>query len=140
MRRAIVCLMTLFVLISSVCTQIYAATTRINNLIVIMKENRSFDHYVGFLRQIAPYNCLDGNPDHCVDGLLLTNPGPIEWNPTDATRSNCILSNKSGRAEILHETRLCTLSPPHSWDAMHTYHDKGLNDDERQLEMRLDDN
>jgi phospholipase C len=76
----------------------------IDTVVVLMMENRSFDHYLGALS-------LEGRAD--VDGLVpgMSNPdpdgAPVEIHPADAS---------------------CITDPPHSWAAGHEQFNEGRND------------
>lgn len=78
----------------------------IENVIVIMQENRSFDHYFSQLNQSEFYG-------HEVDGLDsgTVNIGPL---PTTYVRP--------------HSTSLCPTFIGNSWAAMHSYFDQGKMD------------
>jgi phospholipase C len=80
------------------------ATLPIDHVIVIMQENRSFDHYLGRMTQFG----------HPVDGIPAgyTNPTP-----------------DGGVAAPAHAATTC-ISPdlPHNWDAIHSEWNKGKMD------------
>jgi phospholipase C len=79
--------------------------SKIDTVVVVMMENRSFDHYMGAL------SLEEGRPD--VDGLTagLSNPDlngePVEIGPATVD---------------------CLEDPPHSWDASHAQFNGGAND------------
>lgn len=85
-----------------------AAFAGIDAIVVLMMENRSFDHYLGALRQDATY------PDRMtVDGLRGTESNP----------------DGSGRAVSVFRTSNRTpKDPPHGWDASHSQWNAGKND------------
>ncbi len=80
----------------------------IDAVVVLMMENRSFDHYLGALKRDATY------PDRAVvDGL-----SGSEWNP-DAMGSHVA-------THLL--TNFTPADPPHSWNAAHQQWNAGKND------------
>jgi phospholipase C len=82
--------------------------TGIDAVVVLMMENRSFDHYLGALRSDATY------PDRMtVDGLR-------------GTESNL---DGSGRAiSVFRTSNRTPKDPPHGWDASHAQWNAGKND------------
>lgn len=76
----------------------------IQSVVIVMMENRSFDHFVG------SYSLLEGRS---VDGLRngFTNPRPD---------GSLVASFRSGLR--------CVDDPPHSWSAGHRQVDNGAND------------
>ena len=78
----------------------------IEHTIVLMQENHSFDHYFGKLSQEEFYGSE-------VDGL---------------TQEMKNLDAKGSAVSVHHETSLCTASPKHDWDAMHSDWNNGKND------------
>lgn len=79
-------------------------TSAIDTVVVLMMENRSFDHYLGALS-------LEGRDD--VDGLTLgmSNPDP------------------DGRPVLVHEADAnCIVDPPHSWRTSRGQFADGAND------------
>ncbi len=85
-----------------------AAFTGIDAVVVLMMENRSFDHYLGALRQDASY------PDRMtVDGLRGSESNP----------------DGSGRAiPVFRTSNRTPKDPPHGWDACHAQWNAGKND------------
>lgn len=81
------------------------AETAIENIVVLMLENRSFDHYFGSL------SLVEGRTD--VEGLTadMSNPDP-----------------QGGLFNIYHEPTPCFRDPPHGWNASHNQFNNGLND------------
>jgi len=106
----------------------------LNHIILFVQENRSFDHYFGYLRQ---YWATNGTPDQSFDGLPQFNPvsgaaplqGPapsvpgcdpaepfIPGDPTTgvpAQNTACILDGNSPKVTSFHMQSVCTeeLSP-----------------------------
>ncbi len=80
----------------------------IDTVVVLMMENRSFDHYLGQLKQDAKY------PSRAdVDGLV-------------GGESNL---TKSGAKVVSYKlTNFTVDDPPHEWDACHTQFNGGKND------------
>jgi phospholipase C len=79
---------------------------QIRHLIVLMMENRSFDHFLGNLS-------LEGRAD--VEGL----PNPLPANPDQ--NGNLVTS------WIIDATPPGYPDPPHGWDAAHSDYNAGLN-------------
>ena len=81
------------------------ATGSIEHVIMVMMENRSFDHWYG-ARAL-----LEGRSEE--DGLTaeMSNPAP------DGTL-----------IPVFHATELCVPDPPHSWSGSHNQFDKGACD------------
>ena len=78
---------------------------RIDTVVVLMMENRSFDHYFGAL------SLVEGRDD--VDGLVegMSNPHP-----------------QGGAVEIHPADSYCIADPPHSWGSSHRQFAGGAND------------
>jgi phospholipase C len=78
----------------------------IENIVVLMMENRSFDHYFG-----GGLGIEEGRDD--VNGLLggETNPGP-----------------NGELVEVFRQFNPFVAPPPHTWDAMHGMWNDGKND------------
>jgi phospholipase C len=76
----------------------------IENLVPVMMENRSFDHYFG------SYTLVEGRPG--IDGLLanMTNRSPL-----------------GGTVAPAPMPALCFSDPPHDWDSSHAQFDNGSN-------------
>ncbi len=85
-----------------------APFTGIDAIVVLMMENRSFDHYLGALRSDATY------PDRAVvDGLRGSESNP----------------DGSGRAiSVFRTSNRTPKDPPHGWDASHAQWNGGKND------------
>jgi phospholipase C len=77
---------------------------RISTIVVVMMENRSYDHYLG------SRSMLDGKPG---DGLL-------------ATMSNPDMAGVS--RPVYHESVDCVADPPHGWTASRNQWNHGAND------------
>ncbi len=77
----------------------------IDTIVVLMMENRSFDHYLGSLR------LLEGRMD--VEGLDGT-----ETNPQPA----------GGDVGVFQLNDFTVVDPPHGWDACHAQWNMGAND------------
>ena len=78
---------------------------RIDTVVVLMMENRSFDHFFGAL------SLLEGRED--VDGLTegMSNPHPL-----------------GGTVEIHSADAYCIPDPPHGWTSCHDQFGGGAND------------
>ncbi len=77
----------------------------IDHIIMVMMENRSFDHWYGARK------LLEGNA--AEDGLDagMSNPGP-----------------DGSDVPVFHATQLCPNDPPHGWSSSHDQFDEGRND------------
>ena len=86
-----------------------ADVSRIEHVVVLMQENRSFDHYFGHLKEYAP------NLD-------------VEAEPADA--SNPDPTNPDGpQIAAFHQTNLCEVADlDHSWNGTHREFDGGAMD------------
>lgn len=83
----------------------------IKHLVILMMENRSFDHYYGSL------SLNEGRDD--VDGLK--NPLPENWDDDGHKfRSWCMDEHAPGQEGYY--------DPPHGWDAAHRQYNNGAND------------
>ena len=82
--------------------------SRIDAIVVVMMENRSFDHFLGALRSDPNYPAAGG-----VEGLTGTesNPGP-----------------DGGAISAFKMTNFTPEDPPHSWNASHAQWNNGAND------------
>ena len=83
--------------------------TRVEHIVVLMQENRSFDHYFGHLHDYAP------NLD-------------VEQEPPDASNPN---PPNPGGAPVaaFHQTNLCEVADlDHSWSGTHREWDNGAMD------------
>lgn len=78
---------------------------RIDTVVFLMMENRSFDHYFGALKLV------EGRSD--VEGLVagMSNPHP-----------------DGGVVEVFRAQENCVADPPHSWSASHAQWHEGVND------------
>jgi phospholipase C len=78
----------------------------IDTIVVLMMENRSFDHYLG-----GSLGIVEARPD--IVGLTgsETNPAP-----------------GGGVVQVHHLTTLTPASPPHGWTAVHNQWNQGSND------------
>jgi phospholipase C len=81
-----------------------AAPVGITHIVVVMMENRTFDHYFG------ARSLIEGLPG---DGLV-------------ATMSNPDLAGVS--RSVYPETVYCVPDPPHGWNASHEQNGAGMND------------
>jgi len=82
----------------------------VDAIVVLMMENRSFDHYLGTLRSDTGYAA-----SAMVDGLLGTESNP---DPTTGNKPLFVFptSNRTPK------------DPPHGWDACHAQWNSGRND------------
>jgi len=111
-----------------------ASISSINHVIILVQENRSFDNYLGQLRQ---YWSQNGYPDQSFDGLPQFNPttgaaplqGPAPTNtgcdPSQPSPSDCI-PDASNPVTSFHLKTMCTENTSPSWDEAHN--DWDIND------------
>ena len=78
---------------------------RIDHIVVVMMENRSFDHYLGALKAV------EGRDD--VDGLVGDEANPL----------------RDGSSVQVHHLDIdCQADPPHGWNDSHNQYNDGAND------------
>lgn len=99
----------------------------INHVVILTQENRSFDNYLGALRE---YWAQNGYPDQSFDGLPQFNPAtgaaPLQGppptnpgcNPSDPPPNDCVLDS-SNPVTSFHLTTVCTENTSPSWDEAH---------------------
>jgi len=95
----------------------------INHIVILAQENRSFDHYFGYLRQ---YWANNGVPDQQFDGLAQFNPPPgsqpAPSNPPcsnpDPT-SHCDADPSGTPVVSDHLPSICIENPSPSWNESH---------------------
>ncbi len=98
----------------------------INHIIFFAQENRSFDHYFGYLRQ---YWANNGIPDQSFDGLAQFNPtsgaaplqGPAPTNPGCGPSSTPDFCSASGGSPVpsFHLQSVCTEDTSPFWNEAH---------------------
>lgn len=115
--------------------QAASGINKINHIIFLAQENRSFDHYFGLLRQ---YWANHGYPDQSFDGLPQFNPqsgdppllGPAPTNPgcdpADPPPADCKVDSKSPKIKSFHLLTQCTENTSPSWNEAHV--DWDIND------------
>jgi len=118
---------------------------QINHIIFLAQENRSFDHYLGALRQ---YWRQHGYPDQSFDGLPQFNPksgipplhGPAPQNSgCDAAfppPSDCTIDSQSPKVRSFKLRTQCTENTSPSWNESHV--DWARNDPTGTSPARLD--
>jgi phospholipase C len=99
---------------------------QINHILFLAQENRSFDHYFGYMRA---YWKANGYPDQSFDGLPQFNPksgipplfGPPPMLPTcdPATKHNCVIDSGSPTRTSFHLLTQCIENPSPSWNESH---------------------
>ncbi len=100
----------------------------INHIIFLAQENRSFDHYFGYMRQ---YWANNGYPDQDFDGLPQFNPtpGPAPQNkgcdPNFPPPSTCVLDDNSPMITSYHLLTQCIENPSPTWSEAHNDWDPG---------------
>jgi phospholipase C len=99
----------------------------LNHIIFLAQENRSFDHYFGYLRK---YWAENGYPDQSFDGLPQFNPtsgipplyGPPPTNPgcnpADPPPSGCVY-DPTHPVTSYHLKTQCIENPSPSWNEAH---------------------
>jgi phospholipase C len=109
--------------------------TAINHVIILVQENRSFDSYLGTMRQ---YWAQNGIPDQSFDGLPQFNPatgaaplqGPAPTNPGcnpgSAPPGNCVVDT-GNPVTSFHIQTVCDENTSPSWNESHN--DWAYNDD-----------
>jgi phospholipase C len=109
----------------------------INHIIFFAQENRSFDHYFGYLRQ---YWANTGIPDQSFDGLPQFNPttgaaplqGPVPTMPpcTDPAPSDCAANTSAPPSQWVpsfHMQSVCTEELSPFWNEAHVDWNFGFN-------------
>ena len=101
---------------------------KINHIIFLAQENRSFDHYFGALRG---YWSQNGYPDQSFDGLPQFNPaagapplyGPPPTNPgcdpAFPAPNDCTVDAQSPTITSFKLLTQCTENPSPSWNESH---------------------
>jgi len=101
---------------------------QINHILFLAQENRSFDHYFGYLRA---YWAANGYPDQSFDGLPQFNPtsgppplyGPPPANPScdpaDPPPMTCVIDSNSPNIRSFHLLTQCIENPSPSWSESH---------------------
>src|SRR4051812_11642430 len=79
----------------------------IETIVVLMQENRSFDHYFGHFGKYAGRADVESAPESA------SNPDAINGAPTHAWH---------------HAEHMCFLDTNHAWDAVHTQYDDAKMD------------
>src|SRR5215469_8956431 len=89
--------------------------TQIKHIIILLQENRSFDHYFG---RLSAFWAANGFPAQSFDGLSLTasNPG---YDPAFPLPSVCVGSTNSPQVPVFHLQTMCVENPPPSWNEAH---------------------
>ena len=101
----------------------------INHVILMIQENRGFDHYFGAMRQ---YWANNGIPDQSFDGLAQFNPAtgaaPLHGSaPTNPgcdpafpfPANDCTVTGNSPAIPAFHMTSMCIENPSPSWNEDH---------------------
>jgi phospholipase C len=99
--------------------------TKINHIIFLAQENRSFDHYFGELRR---YWADNGYPDQPFNGLPQFNPTPgatpsnpaCDPNGTSGSPfTDCSIDAQSAQIESFHLLTECVENPSPFWNEAH---------------------
>ena len=99
--------------------------TSVNHIVVLVQENRSFDHYFGAMRQYwLDYGYSDQAlaglpqfPTSAPSGPAPTNPGCDPASPFPA--SDCMVNAQSPSMESYHLITQCVENPSPSWNESH---------------------
>src|SRR5215470_5263689 len=89
--------------------------TKINHIVILVQENRSFDHYFG---RLSSYWAANGFPAQTFDGLVTTasNPG---CDPAMPVPSVCVGDTSSPQVPVFHLQTMCIENPSPSWNESH---------------------
>jgi phospholipase C len=91
--------------------------TDIDHIVILMQENRSFDHYFGTLSGVRGYGD--------TRALLLPNGRPVFYQPDEASRDGYVLpfhlDTKTTNAQRLHDLS-------HAWGTLHASWNGGRQD------------
>jgi phospholipase C len=103
--------------------------TSINHIVILAQENRSLDHYFGYMRAYWAANGIadqsfDGLPQFNpasgiapLQGLAPTNPGCDPLNPNGPTV--CVIDSNSSPVTSFHMQSICTEELSPFWDEGH---------------------
>jgi phospholipase C len=102
----------------------------INHVIVLMQENRSFDHYLGRLVAQGYYNAGDFSPGGSADGGADAAPGSgfSHSDQLDGPPPGWSMPDSDGGLVVPHPDNEYCYGVNHSWGAMHDDYDNGLLD------------
>src|SRR4051812_11169763 len=97
----------------------------VNHIVIMVQENRSFDHYFGALRQYwadngypdQPFNGLPQFPLSAPAGLTPTNPGCDPLSPPPA---QCMVTSNSPLIQSYPLQTICIENPSPTWNEAHT--------------------
>jgi phospholipase C len=117
-----------------------AGIASINHVVILVQENRSFDNYLGELRQ---YWAQNGYPDQSFDGLPQFNPttgaaplyGPPPTNPgcnPDNPAPGACDFDTSTSVTSFHLATVCTENTSPSWDEAHNDWNPNDNDGKQE--------
>ncbi len=100
----------------------------LNHIIILVQENRSFDHYFGYMRQ---YWAASGIPDQSFDGLPQFNPaagiaplqGPVPTvpgcDPSNPSGTDICTPDTSMTVPSFHMQSVCTEELSSFWNEAH---------------------
>jgi phospholipase C len=100
----------------------------LNHIVILVQENRSFDHYFGYMRQ---YWAANGIPDQSFDGLPQFNPatgiaplqGPVPTvpgcDPSNPYGTEICTPDTSVTVPSFHMQSVCTEELSPFWDEAH---------------------
>jgi phospholipase C len=95
---------------------------KLQHIIFLVQENRSFDHYFGALRE---YWAANGFADQAFDGLPQFNipagatPTNASCDPTLPPPNDCTLDPSSPSVASFHLQTMCVENPSPSWNESH---------------------
>jgi phospholipase C len=89
--------------------------TQVNHIIILIQENRSFDHYFG---QLSEYWATHGFRTQAFDGLpaAASNPG---CDPAFPPPTGCTADQNSSSIPVFHLQTMCVENPSPSWNEAH---------------------
>jgi phospholipase C len=100
----------------------------INHVIVIMQENRSFDHYLGRLVAQGYYQPGDFSTAASADGGEEAGSGFVHADQLDGPPPGWSNPDADGGVVVPHADNEYCYGVNHSWAAQHDDYDNGLND------------
>jgi phospholipase C len=106
----------------------------IDNIVVVMMENHSFDSYLGHLNKYANRTDVESAPDTATNPAAMATPaetdgGAGEGGATgDGGAAGGDAATSAGTVPYTHAPHLCTLDTDHSWSGTHNEIDNGLMD------------
>jgi len=99
--------------------------TSVNHIVILVQENRSFDHYFGAMRQYwvdfgytdVPFDGLPQFPTNASSGPAPSNPGCDPSFPFPG--NDCTIDASSPMVQSYHLVTQCVENPSPSWNESH---------------------